>query len=427
MLNLDIAFNLFQLMKSQWWTQEELHNLQNKKLRSIIRYAYENIPIYHKKLRSVKIQPHDIKTTKDLIKIPFLTKNEIQNNFPEGIVSPEVDIHRCWTPRTSGSTGKPLTIVYDKKAEAFEKASAMRPNISTGQRVFDRWMVITSPSHSKEKKWFQKVGFFTPNYVSLFESTEKQISMMETIKPTILDGYSSSIFLIAKKIDKNGIKTVNPKIIYGTSEILTKDMREYINSVFNLEMFDQFGCVEMGRTAWECSEHTGYHIDAEAVIMEFLKNDENVSSGESGEIVYTNLYNYSMPLIRYKIGDVGIPTDEKCPCGRGLPLMKLIEGRKDAFIQLSNGRILSPIVWTILLRPFQLKQFKVIQESRDKIKIQIVPDGKTSMNDLFKSIINNIQAYLGSEIPIEIETVNEIPRERSGKVLSVISKVKIDW
>ena len=107
--------------------------------------------------------------------------------------------------------------------------------------------------------------------------------------------------------------------------------------------------------------------------------------------------------------------------------MKLIEGRKDAFIQLPNGRILSPIVWTILLRPFQLKQFKVIQESRDKIKIQIVPDGKNSMSDLSKSIINNIQTYLGSEIPIEIEIVNEIPRERSGKVQSVISKVNVDW
>ena len=427
MLNHDIAFNLFQLMNSQWWTREELQNLQNKKLRSIIRYAYENIPLYHKKLKSVNIQPDDIKTINDLQKIPFLTKNEIQNNFPEGIVSPGVDLHRCWTPRTSGSTGRPLTIVYDKNAEAFEKASAMRPNISTGQRSFDRWVVITSPSHSKEKKWFQKVGLFVPNYVSLFASTEQQISMIETMKPTILDGYSSSIFLIAKKITSNGIKTINPKIIYGTSEQLTGDMREYINSVFNLQMFDQFGCVEMGRTAWECSEHFGYHIDAEAVIMEFLKNDESVSSGESGEIVYTNLYNYSMPLIRYKIGDVGIPTDEKCPCGRGLPVMKLIEGRKDAFMQLSDGRILSPIVWTILLRPFQLQQFKVIQESRNNITIQIVPDGKNPIHELTTSIIDNIHTYLGSETPIEIETVKEIPRERSGKVQSVISKVKVDW
>ena len=427
MLNLDIAFNLFKLMKSQWWTQEELNNLQNKKLRAIIRYAYENIPIYHKKLRSVKIQPDDIKTTSDLIKIPFLTKDEIQNNFPQGIVSPGIDINKCWTPRTSGSTGKPLTIVYDKNAESFEKASAIRPNLSTGQRSFDKWAVITSPNHSKKKKWFQKFGFFLPNYLSLFESPEKQISIMETFNPDIIDGYSSSIFLIAKKIKENGIKTLNPKIIYGTSEILSKDARHFINSVFNLDMFDQFGCVEMGRTAWECSEHTGYHIDAEAVIMEFLKNGENVSPGERGEIVYTNLYNYSMPLIRYQIGDVGISTDERCPCGRGLPLMKLVEGRKDAFIQLPNGKILSPIVWSILLRPYQLKQYKVIQEARDKIKIQIAPGRNNSINELLETMKNSIYAALGSEIPIEIEVKDEIPRERSGKEQSVISKVNIDW
>jgi phenylacetate-CoA ligase len=428
MSNLKIAFNLFKLMESQWWTQEELNNLQNKKLRSIIKYAYHNIPIYHKKFKSAKILPDNIKTKSDLIKIPFLTKDEIQSSFPNEIVSPGIDINKCWTPRTSGSTGKPLTIVYNSNAESFEKASAIRPNLSVGQHLLDKWVIIGDPSHSKEKKkWFQKFGFFAPNYISLFESTEKQISMMEKIKPNILDGYSSSIFLIAKKIDNNKIKTLNPKIIYGTSEILTNDMREYINSVFNLEMFDQFGCVEMGRTAWECSEHTGYHMDAEAVIMEFLKNGENVSSGESGEIVYTNLYNYSMPLIRYKIGDVGIPTDKKCPCGRGLPMMKLIEGRKDAFIQLPNGKILPPIVWTILLRPFRLKQFKVIQEKKDKIKIQMVPEGNNSMNEFLKIVNDRILTFLGQNIPIEIEEKEEIPREPSGKVRTVISKVKIDW
>jgi len=427
MSNLDIAFNLFKLMKSQWWTREELENLQNKKFRTIIRYAYENIPLYHKKFKRVNIRPEDVKTTSDLKKIPFLTKDDIQNSYPYEIVSPGIDINKCWTPRTSGSTGKPLTIVYDKNAESFEKASAIRPNLSTGQRLFDKWVVITSPNHTKKKKWFQKFGFFSPNYLSLFEYPEKQISIMETFNPDIIDGYSSSIFLIAKKIKENGNRNLNPRIIYGTSEMLSKDMRELINFVFNLDMFDQFGCVEMGRTAWECSEHAGYHIDAEAVIMEFIKDGENVSQGERGEIVYTNLYNYSMPLIRYKIGDVGIPTDEKCPCGRGLPLMKLLEGRKDAFIQLANGKILSPIVWTILLRPYQLKQFKVIQEAKNKIKIQIAQSGKNTNNELLETINNSIRASLGREIAIEIEVKDEIPREHSGKVRSVISKVNIDW
>jgi phenylacetate-CoA ligase len=427
MSNLDIAFNLFKLMKSQWWTLEELENLQKKKIGTIIRYAYENIPLYHKKFKSINIRPDDIKTVSDLKKIPLLSKDEIQNSYPNEIVSPGIDINKCWTPRTSGSIGKPMTIVYDKNAESFEKASALRPNLSTGQRLFDKWIVITSPNHIDKKKWFQKFGFFSPNYLSLFESPEKQISIMETFNPDVLDGYSSSIFLIAKKFKENGNGNLNPRIIYGTSEILSKDMREFINFVFNLDMFDQFGCVEMGRTAWECSEHAGYHIDAEAVIMEFLKNGENVSPGERGEIVYTNLYNYSMPLIRYKIGDVGIPTDERCPCGRGLPLMKLIEGRKDAFVQLPNGKILSPIVWNILLRPYPLKQYKVIQEARDKIKIQIAPGRNNSINELSETIKNSIHAALGREIPIEIEVKDEIPREQSGKVRAVISKVNIDW
>lgn len=428
MSNIDKAINLYKLMKSQWKSYDDLKIIQEKKLHAIIKYSYENIPIYHKKFKKTNITPEDIKTTDDLIKIPVLTKEEIQKNFPQGIVSPHIDINKCWTPHTSGSTGVPLTIVYDEIAEDFEKATALRPNLSCGQRLFDKWVVISSPSHLKEKKkWFQKFGLFTPNFISLFESAEKHISLIEAMKPDVLDGYSSSIYLMAKKIKENGNNDLNPRIIYGTSEMLSKEMREYINSVFNLNMFDQFGCVEMGRTAWECPEFTGYHIDVEAVVMEFLKNEERVSPGERGEIVYTNLYNYSMPLIRYKIGDIGIPTDEKCPCGRGLPLMKLIEGRKDAFIQLSNGKIFSPIVWTIILRPHQLKQFKVIQESINKIKIQIVPGKNNSINELTETIKISVHTALGEEIPIEIEIVDEIPRDNSGKVRSVISKIQLDW
>jgi phenylacetate-CoA ligase len=203
-------------------------------------------------------------------------------------------------------------------------------------------------------------------------------------------------------------------------------MRSYIDSVFTVEMYDQFGCVEMGRTAWECPEHSGYHIDMESIVMEFIKENEQVASGERGEIVYTNLYNYAMPLIRYRIGDIGTPTDEKCPCGRGLPLMKILEGRKDSFMQMSNGKIITPITWIILLMHYNIEQYKVIQETIDRIKIKIIPGGNFKQKDIEQIKRDSIN-ILGDEVTIDIELVEEIPKEKSGKVKPIVSQLKIDW
>ena len=349
MSNLRKAWNLYNLMKSQWKPYEELRELQDRKLRAIIKYAYENVPLYHQKFDSAEIQPEDIKTVDDLPKLPITTKQEVRDNFPDKIVARGIDIKKCWLSHTSGSTGIPLTVAYDEEAEDYEKAVALRPNLSCGQRLFDKWIGFTDPRHIGKKKWFQRFGLFNPVEFSLFEEIEKQISVLKERGPDILEGYPSHIYLLAKRINQEGIE-IRPRIVFTTAELLEAQTREYIQSTFNAVVYDQFGGVELGRTAWECPAHSGYHIDVEAVVMEFVKDRKQVLPGESGEIIYTSLYNYAMPLIRYAVGDVGVPSHEKCPCGRGLPLMKVIEGRRDDFLVRSNGTIVSPITMDLIVK-----------------------------------------------------------------------------
>ena len=415
-------WNLYNLMKSQWKSNKELKILQEKRLRSVIKYSYEEIPLFHSKCKKVGVRPEEIKTVDDLAKIPLTTKAEIQANFPHGVVARNLDLSKCWKPRTSGSTGRPLTMVYDDIAEDFEKATALRPNLTCGQKPWSKWGVITSPDHIVEEKWFQKLGLFSIDFVSLFDTAEDQIRMLRKLDVDVLDGYASSIYLIARELIRKGEDDIHPKFIFTTAEMLTEKMRDIIDSAFGLNIFDQFGCVEFGRTAWECAEHIGYHMDMESVVMEFIRDGDHVSPNESGEIVYTGLYNYAMPLIRYRIGDVGVPSDEMCPCGRGLTLMKRLEGRNDAFIRTPSGRILSPIIWTILLRPFDLLQFKVTQHRIDLIKIQVIPL-KKFMSDNISNVIKRVTDVLGEDIEVIIELVGEIPRESSGKIRSVVSLI----
>jgi len=232
---------------------------------------------------------------------------------------------------------------------------------------------------------------------------------------------------LAKAIDENGIEDIKPKIVFGTSEILDDETRKYINSVFEVEMVDMFGCVELNRTAWECSEHVGYHIDIDAVVMEFIRDGESVSMGERGEIVYTGLYNYAMPLIRYRIGDIGVPSDEICPCRRGLPLMKLIEGRTDSFMQVPDGRIFPAMIWEPIMRRIPgVGQFKAIQERKDLIRILLVNDEKFTQKTI-DQIEHDVKAVMGEKINVETEIVDEIPKDKSGKVRAAVSNVRIRW
>ncbi|MEA3357200.1 MAG: phenylacetate--CoA ligase family protein [Patescibacteria group bacterium] len=418
---------LHQVRKNQWLKTSELEELQSKKLRAMVKHAYEKSEFYHRKFKDAGIRPEDIKTVEDLEKVPFTTKEELREHSTGSILAKGVDLSQCLVTETSGSTGIPTKIVYDKHADDFSKAVNLRSYIENGLRIRSKWAVFKDPHHFQKQKWFQSLRIFSPLQLSVFDTTNKQISILREFTPDVLDGYTSSIRLLAKAVDERGIEDIKPKVVFGTSELLDTETRRDINSVFDVEMVDLFGCVELNRTAWECSEHVGYHMDIDAVVMEFIKDGESVSAGERGEIVYTGLYNYAMPLIRYRIEDIGVPSDETCPCGRGLPLMKVIGGRTDSFMQVSDGRIFSPIIWTAIMRRIPgVGQFKAIQEKKDLIRIIVVTDDEFSQR-MIGQIEHDIKEVMGEEMNVETEIVDEIQKDKSGKVRAVVSKVRIEW
>lgn len=414
---------LHQVRKNQWLKSSELEELQNKKLRAIVKHAYDNTEFYHHKFKNARIHPDDIKTVDDLKKLPFTTKEELRMQPLEAKTSQNLDLSKCSIVTTSGSTGIPLEVVYDKIADDFSKAVNLRSHVENGLKVRSKWVVFGNPNYYRKPQWFQMLRIFSPFLISALRPVDEHIDILTNYKPEVLDGYTSSIRLLAEAVEKNDIKDINPEVIFGTAELLDPETRKYINSVFDVEMIDHFGCVEFNRTAWECGEHAGYHIDADAIVMEFIESEENVSPGEKGEIVYTGLYNYAMPLIRYKIGDIGVSSDEICPCGRGLPLMKITEGRSDSFLQNPEGKRLSPFIWPLTIKKVSgVGQFKVVQEKRDQMQILLVK-GREFSQDTIAQIEYEVKEVTGPEINVEVEIVDEIPKDKSGKITRVVSHV----
>ncbi|MEM3640371.1 MAG: phenylacetate--CoA ligase family protein, partial [Candidatus Bathyarchaeia archaeon] len=208
--------------------------------------------------------------------------------------------------------------------------------------------------------------------------------------------------------------------------------RSYMEKVFHAPFYDQFGCAEVDRTAWQCPEKTGYHMDVDSVIIQFVdESGEEVSEGERGEIVYTSLFNYAQPFIRYYIGDVGVPLSGKCSCGRNLPLMKVIEGRKDSFLLLRDGRLLPPMTFWTIMRYFEhaneIDRFRVIQKKTDMIEIYLKTKGRAVSSEyLEKRLIQHVQKCLGVDdtlLKINVKFAEEIPMDNSGRLRSVICEV----
>jgi len=229
---------------------------------------------------------------------------------------------------------------------------------------------------------------------------------------------------MAKLMEKNDIGFEGATVA-TTGSMLYPHYRAVIEKQFHGKVFDAYGG-ESTAVSFECEEHNGYHICDEDVIVEFLKEEEHVVPGERGRIIFTNLNNFAMPVIRYDIKDIGTYTDEPCPCGRGLSFMKSIEGRDSDIIMTPGGDFIVVEFFVILFEYISgVDQFQVTQECLDHLTIKIIKNLKFTDNDLHR-IRNEVQKRVGADVHLVIEFVDEIPLSgRSGKRRLVISNVPL--
>jgi len=262
-------------------------------------------------------------------------------------------------------------------------------------------------------------------HISIFDDANKQLEALKKYEPDIIEGYPSSLQILAQAYKNHDY--LDARMLFTLAESLDRKSRKFISSIFDAELFDYYGSAEFSLMAWECREHTCYHINTECVLIEFLRNDEPVEDGERGEITCTSLINYAMPLIRYRQGDIGIPTHQKCSCGATLPQMEVVEGRADDFLTALDGRIIPPTVF--FPYPFKdfrgIKQFKIIQEKRDKLKFQLVTEHGFWQIEALESARSAIKQLFGEAMHVEFEFKNEIPREASGKLRKIISCIPV--
>lgn len=432
---LRVLYYMNSLRRHDHWSSRKLLEYQNRQLRYVVKYAFDHVPFYRAKIKEAGLKPEDIRTIKDLSKLPLITKDDIKKNY-RNVISDEFDIHKLKSCRTSGSTGEPLFFYLTKSEDEYRKAKHLRANIRCGQQPLDRWVTLVSPVYFGQTTRLQRLfGVYAPRPISVFTETRDQLSMLNSIRPDILDGYSNSLLALAKEIRKGDIKTVRPRFLLSGAELIDANSIQLIENAFSAPLYDQYGSAEFERLASQCTEKSGYHVDADSVVMQLVDKDgEEVGVGERGEIICTSLFNYAMPFLRYIVGDIGaLSTETECPCGRKLPMIRVIEGRKNSLIVLQDGRTLVPFSIIAAVMTFKsydkIEKFRLTQSKRDLLELQVMmkKEDISVQNNLEKELADHIKSTLQLDpdsTSLLVELVDDIPLTKGGKLAIVVSELE---
>jgi phenylacetate-CoA ligase len=223
-------------------------------------------------------------------------------------------------------------------------------------------------------------------------------------------------------VRERNIQGIELESVFTSAEVLHSYQREFISDTFGCQVFNRYGTRELGDLASECPEHNGLHMSVENNYIEIQQNGKPVNDGQEGELVVTNLNNYGMPVIRYQIDDTGKRSQRTCPCGRGLPLLKLVQGRRVDLFKTREGKTVWGGFVSHLMAMEGIRRFQIVQESLDKVTVRIVKTDAFQTRQLAK-IERVIKKAIGEETEVEFCFLDEIQVLESGKFRYTISHV----
>jgi phenylacetate-CoA ligase len=418
-----------ELENSQWLSADDLQRLQAERLRAFLGEIGRRVPYYRDLFSRIGFEPRQIRTSADLQRLPLLDKRAIRE---AGDAMRAVDAGPLTRYNTGGSSGEPLVFYIGKGRKSHDVAAKWRATRWWDVDIGDREIVVWgSPIELGAQDWLrmQRDRMVRSTLLPAFEmppaNLDRFVAEIARLRPAMVFGYPSSLALIAERANLRGVDLAQCgiKVAFVTSERLYEHQRSAIAAAFGCPVANGYGGRDAGFIAHECPRG-GMHISSEHIVVETVDGEgRQTSPGVAGEIVVTHLATADFPFVRYRTGDVGILGDATCACGRGLPLLKAIEGRTTDFIVARDGTLMHGLALIYAVRNLPgVEQFKIIQHEVDRVEVQIVPNAAFDLASE-RCIVDDFTARLGAGSRIEVQKVPAIGRERSGKYRYVVSHV----
>ena len=421
--------------------EQQLKTYQDNQFRRIVNYAY-TVPMYHQKYRKHGVHPRNIQGIDDINKLPFITKDDLRNNYPHGITPKNLDPSNSFTVSTSGSTGKPVFVVIDRFSALKSLLGFVRALKAYGGNWRKSKVVLiidTEPGSAENAFFIEKIPvvnrlFKMKNirYINLGEKPEKIMRMLNDFQPEYLGTDPNMLRQLAHLKEKGHGKLVNPEYILSSGSMLDGYTKQYVELAFGRRVLDAYGTTEGGPLSFECIEGD-YHVHSDFVKIEFLdKEDQPVPLNTPGHTVITKLYGSGTPIIRYGgIDDIATPIKKKTSCGITSDMIKKIEGRASELIYLPDGKTLSPLAVTGIpaktmeyFNSYKITHFQIVQHRLDDIEIKVVIDERKDPEITSEKIIAELkkrfEEKIGSEVSITVTQQDEIKNETQTHFSKVI-------
>ena len=430
-------------MSEEFWNTKietkplkELKELQLQRLKKMIKYIYKNNKFYNKKLKDANVKPEDIKNLKDIEKIPFLTKQDLRNYYPFGLVCTQIDdiveVHA-----SSGTTGKPVVGPYTQNDVELWAEVMARSLWANGLRKKDviqnsYGYGLFTGAHGFEKG-AQKIGAMVVTISS--GNTKRQINIMKDFNTTALactPSYSMYMAEVAEEMGFNPQDDFKLKIGCFGAEAWSEEMRNSIEKRWGIIAHEHYGLTEIigPGVVSECKQKK-LHINADHFLTEIIdpKTGETLEPGEDGELVYTTLTKEAFPAIRFRTKDLAIYYEDKCPCGRTLPYQSRIKGRSDDMMKVKGVIVFPSQIEAALMKVKGVSDnYQIIKTKKGNItslSVEIEPTESRHkeghLEDLEKQAEEEIYSVLNLNVPVKSIPPKTIPRS-TGKAKRVIER-----
>ena len=417
-------------------SQDQIRAWQDERLVKQVRHVYDNVELYRKRMDEKGLKPEDIKGVEDLHKLPFITKDDLRDEYPYGLLAmPLSDCVRIQS--TSGTTGRRVVAFYTQHdsdlweeccARAIVAAGGTKDDVvhvSYGFGLFTGGAGLNGGSH--------RLGSLTLPMSS--GNTDRQIQFMTDLGSTILCCTPSYAAYLAETIIERGLRDkIKLKAGIFGAEAWTEEMRHDIENKLGIKAYDIYGLTEISGpgVSFECEEQAGMHVNEDHFIAEVINpvTGEVLPDGEKGELVFTSITKEAFPLLRYRTRDICILSHKKCPCGRTHVKMTKPLGRSDDMLIIKGVNVFPSQIETVLLNKgypanYQIIVTRVNNSDNLEVQVEMTPemfsDSISEISGREKQLVSALKAMLGIYADVKLVAPKTIARSE-GKAVRVIDK-----
>ncbi len=404
-------------------TQAELRTYQDAQFRRLVAHAYERVAYYRKLFDRHRLHPRHIRGLVDLELIPISTKQDLRATPVNQLVDRELDPAQLIAVRTSGSSGEPFTIRRTWMEQSLQYLFRLRAfhHFGIGLRDRDASLGLVRDDDPKDQKLIGRairaVGLQPALEVDGLQDPRDIIRELAAFQPDVLSGMPGMLCRVADQVLAEQRYQIQPRLMVVGGEVLTPLMQQRLLDAFGVVPLQTYGSHEFPLIGWECRDTGEMHTCDDGVVVEVLRDGQPVEPGDRGEVVATNLHAYSMPFIRYRLGDIVTRGRAACACGRPFATITAVQGRMIDYFPLPDGRTLHPYqILGSFIRGADgwIRHYQLLQERLDRIVLRVVPAEAPSVDQLAR-IQRSVLPLLGPGVEFQVSLVEDIPLEESGK------------